>query len=62
MLINVARSLGGFCLQPGTLGPKGHMQVIIPDLTENYGAQEDPEENAGKSYQLVPTNGKVVAG
>eukprot|EP01046_Picozoa_sp_COSAG06_P022250 COSAG06_NODE_1714_length_8624_cov_12.847977_1_plen_2251_part_00 len=34
-------------LEPGTLGPKGHMQVIIPHLTENYAAQEDPEEEQG---------------
>merc|ERR1719329_888290 len=34
-------------LEPGTLGPKGHMQVIIPDLTENYAAQEDPDEDQG---------------
>ena len=36
-----------------TLGPKGHMQVIIPDLTENYAAQEDPDETkASQSFRL----------
>ena len=31
-------------LEPGTLGPKGHVQVIVPFKTENYGSQADPEE------------------
>ena len=31
-------------LESGTLGPKGHVQVIIPDLTETYGSKEDPAE------------------
>lgn len=26
-------------LESGTLGPKGHVQVIIPDLTETYGSK-----------------------
>mgnify|MGYP000926696280 CR=1 FL=1 len=31
-------------LESGTLGPKGHVQVIIPHKTENYGSQQDPQE------------------
>jgi molybdopterin/thiamine biosynthesis adenylyltransferase len=31
-------------LEPGTLGPKGHLQVILPGLTETYASQADPEE------------------
>lgn len=29
--------------ESGTLGPKGHVQVIVPFKTENYGSQADPE-------------------
>lgn len=29
-------------LESGTLGPKGHVQVIIPYITESYGSQNDP--------------------
>jgi hypothetical protein len=28
------------------LGPKGHVQVIVPLKTENYGSQNDPNEEA----------------
>jgi molybdopterin/thiamine biosynthesis adenylyltransferase len=28
--------------ESGTLGPKGHVQVIVPYKTENYGSQADP--------------------
>jgi ubiquitin-activating enzyme E1 len=31
-------------LESGTLGPKGHVQVIVPHLTESYGSQRDPPE------------------
>lgn len=31
-------------LESGTLGPKGHVQVILPYKTESYGQQEDPED------------------
>lgn len=31
--------------ESGTLGPKGHVQVIIPFLTESYGSQNDPIED-----------------
>lgn len=31
-------------LESGTLGPKGHVQVIIPYKTETYGSQQDPAE------------------
>lgn len=29
-------------LESGTLGPKGHVQVIIPHKTESYASQRDP--------------------
>jgi hypothetical protein len=32
-------------LESGTLGPKGHVQVIIPYKTETYGSKEDPVED-----------------
>ena len=32
-------------LDSGTLGPKGHVQVVIPFKTESYASQQDPEEN-----------------
>lgn len=32
-------------LESGTLGPKGHVQVIIPHKTESYGSQQDPQED-----------------
>lgn len=32
-------------LESGTLGPKGHVQVIIPYQTESYGSMQDPEDN-----------------
>ena len=32
--------------ESGTLGPKGHVQVIVPFKTENYGSQNDPAEEA----------------
>jgi len=31
-------------LESGTLGPKGHVQVVLPHLTESYGSQKDPED------------------
>ena len=31
-------------LESGTLGTKGNTQVVIPNLTENYGASRDPPE------------------
>ena len=31
-------------LESGTLGPKGHVQVIIPDKTESYESLKDPQE------------------
>jgi len=33
-------------LESGTLGPKGHVQVIIPYKTESYSSQEDPKDEA----------------
>ena len=31
-------------IESGTLGPKGHVQVIIPNKTESYGSAKDPVE------------------
>ncbi|GAM23523.1 hypothetical protein SAMD00019534_066980 [Acytostelium subglobosum LB1] len=31
-------------LESGTLGTKGHVQVILPNLTESYSSQKDPNE------------------
>lgn len=31
-------------LESGTLGTKGHVQVVIPFLTESYGSSQDPPE------------------
>ena len=31
-------------LESGTMGTKGHVQVIVPHLTANYGATRDPPE------------------
>lgn len=31
-------------IESGTLGPKGHVQVVIPHKTESYGTMEDPAE------------------
>lgn len=32
-------------IDSGTLGPKGHVQVVKPHVTESYGSQHDPEDN-----------------
>eukprot|EP00041_Stephanoeca_diplocostata_P036480 m.1334633 g.1334633 ORF g.1334633 m.1334633 type:complete len:1101 (-) comp24875_c1_seq8:1780-5082(-) len=32
-------------LESGTMGAKGHVQVIVPHLTESYASQRDPPEN-----------------
>ena len=34
-------------LESGTLGPKGHVQCIIPFKTESYGSTNDPVEEGG---------------
>lgn len=33
-------------LESGTLGAKGHTQVVVPGQTENYGATRDPPEKS----------------
>jgi ubiquitin-activating enzyme E1 len=33
-------------LESGTLGAKGHTQVVVPGKTENYGATRDPPEKS----------------
>lgn len=33
-------------LESGTLGTKGHVQVIIPHLTESYSSQNDPSDES----------------
>lgn len=35
---------GKALLESGTLGPKCNTQMVIPRLTENYGASRDPPE------------------
>ncbi len=37
-------------LESGTLGPKGHVQCIIPYVTESYGSKNDPEEEGDIPY------------
>jgi len=37
-------------LESGTLGPKGHVQCIIPFKTESYGSQNDPVEEGDIPY------------
>jgi len=32
-------------LESRNLGPKGHVQVILPHLTESYNSYKDPEDN-----------------
>lgn len=33
-------------IDSGTLGPKGHVQIVLPQYkTESYGSQNDPEDN-----------------
>jgi ubiquitin-activating enzyme E1-like protein 2 len=32
-------------LETGTLGAKGHVQVIVPYITESYNSQRDPNES-----------------
>jgi len=32
-------------IESGTLGPKGHVQVVVPYKTESYSSQNDPEDN-----------------
>ena len=31
-------------IEPGTLGPKGNVQVVVPHLTEAYGSSPDPPQ------------------
>ena len=33
-------------LESGTLGTKGSTQVVVPSVTENYGAKRDPPEKS----------------
>jgi hypothetical protein len=33
-------------LESGTLGAKGHTQIVAPHKTENYGATRDPPEKS----------------
>ncbi|KYQ91301.1 ubiquitin activating enzyme E1 [Tieghemostelium lacteum] len=45
-------------LESGTLGTKGHVQVILPHLTESYSSQKDPDEKQTPFCTLksFPTN------
>ena len=40
-------------LESGTLGPKGHVQVIIPFKTESYASQSDPDINTNDIPQCT---------
>ena len=33
-------------LESGTLGTKGNVQVVIPNLTESYSSSQDPPEKS----------------
>jgi hypothetical protein len=39
-------------LESGTLGPKCNTQMVIPGLTENYGASRDPPERSAPMCTL----------
>ncbi len=32
-------------IDSGTLGPKGHVQIVLPHKTESYASQNDPDDN-----------------
>lgn len=34
-----------YMIDSGTLGPKGHVQTVIPFKTESYASAKDPEDN-----------------
>lgn len=34
-------------IDSGTLGSKGHVQVVVPSVTESYGDKDDPLEEGG---------------
>ena len=41
-------------IDSGTLGPKGHVQIIVPALkTESYASMNDPEDNSGQIPQCT---------
>ncbi|KRX07656.1 Ubiquitin-conjugating enzyme/RWD-like protein [Pseudocohnilembus persalinus] len=35
-------------IESGTLGSKGHVQVVIPFLTESYGSKKDPQNDSNQ--------------
>lgn len=37
-------------MESGTMATKGHVQVIVPSLTESYASQSDPEEGGDIPY------------
>ncbi|CAK63716.1 unnamed protein product (macronuclear) [Paramecium tetraurelia] len=46
-------------IESGTLGTKGHVQTIIPNLTESYASKQDPEQNNDIPYctlRMFPEN------
>jgi molybdopterin/thiamine biosynthesis adenylyltransferase len=45
-------------LESGTLGTKCNTQVVIPNLTENYGASRDPEEKM--TPDCVPEDHEIL--
>lgn len=40
-------------LESGTLGPKGHVQTIVPYLTESYASSRDPPEQVRLARRRV---------
>jgi ubiquitin-activating enzyme E1 len=49
-------------LESGTLGTKGNTQIVVPHLTENYGATRDPPEKSIPVCTLknFPCSGLVI--
>lgn len=39
-------------LDSGTLGTKGNVQVVVPDLTESYASSQDPPEKETPSCTI----------
>lgn len=51
---------GKALLESGTLGPKCNTQMVIPRLTENYGASRDPpEKQVGSQHTTARLHGCI---
>lgn len=46
-------------LESGTLGPKCNTQMVVPRLTENYGASRDPPEKSVRAPQDTHTHSLI---